>query len=132
MSNKNSHYDAGGISVIDVIRAKLTPEQYEGFLLGQIIKYSLRLNFKNQQASDAEKLAEYAMWLNETYYGKTYQEPPKPNDLTLTEAWDEQYEKEPSERRDKESSLEGLPLSFTEEEIKQRYNEGGCKPGEPR
>ena len=74
MINKNSYYDANGIAVIDVIKAKLTPDQYEGFLLGSVIKYSLRLNFKNQEVSDAAKLADYAMWLNEKYHGKESKE----------------------------------------------------------
>lgn len=60
------YYDRGGISTIDVIRSKLTPEQYEGFLLGNIIKYSLRSNFKGCKKQDANKIAEYAMWYNET------------------------------------------------------------------
>ena len=59
----NNHYDAGGIKSLDVIRAKLTPEQYKGFLLGNVIKYSLRLNHKGQAKADAEKLCEYAYWL---------------------------------------------------------------------
>ena len=59
----NNHYDAGGIKSLDVIRAKLTPEQYKGFLLGNVIKYSLRLNHKGQAQADAEKLSEYAYWL---------------------------------------------------------------------
>jgi hypothetical protein len=65
----NDHYDAGGIAVIDVIRAKLTEEQYRGFLLGNVIKYALRLNHKGQPESDAAKLAEYAVWLAETHDG---------------------------------------------------------------
>jgi hypothetical protein len=68
MSQANSYYDEGGISVIDVMRAKLTPEQYEGFLLGQVIKYALRLNFKEQKLGDSHKLAEYAVWLSEHYH----------------------------------------------------------------
>ncbi len=63
----NSHYDAGGMSFIDIARAKLTPEQYSGFLLGNIIKYSTRLNFKGQSGKDAAKLAEYSAWLDEHY-----------------------------------------------------------------
>ena len=111
MSDKNSYYDANGISVIDVIKAKLTPEQYEGYLLGSVLKYSLRLNFKNQRVSDAAKLADYAMWLNEEYHGKEY--------------------KESSERRDpenEESSLEGLPLRAAKEEVEQRFFEGRHRP----
>lgn len=62
-----NYYDAGGVETIDVIRAKLTPEQYRGFLIGNIIKYALRLNFKHRDNPriDEEKLAQYAQWLTE-------------------------------------------------------------------
>ena len=63
----SDHYDAGGIGAIDVLRAKLTPEQYQGFLLGNVIKYALRLNHKGQAKEDSNKLAKYAVWLNEDY-----------------------------------------------------------------
>jgi hypothetical protein len=58
------YYDAGGISTLDIIKAKLTPEQYHGFLLGNVVKYACRLNFK-QSAKDTNKLLDYARWLNE-------------------------------------------------------------------
>lgn len=61
---KASYYDVGGIETIDVIAAKLTPEQFQGYLLGNIIKYSCRLNFKHKhpgdQIRDAEKITVYA------------------------------------------------------------------------
>ncbi|HEY6527122.1 MAG TPA: DUF3310 domain-containing protein [Cellvibrionaceae bacterium] len=56
---KSLYYDAGGIEVLDVIKAKLSPAQYQGFLLGNSIKYTCRLNFKNTPARDAEKAAFY-------------------------------------------------------------------------
>jgi len=61
------YYDAGGIETIDVIRAKLTPEQYIGYLLGNSIKYSLRMNFKAPDNSlrDAKKAANYSAWLRD-------------------------------------------------------------------
>ena len=65
-----TYYDKGGISTIEVIRAKLTPEQYEGFLLGNIIKYACRLNWKGQDKRDAEKLDQYSWWLGEVYHEK--------------------------------------------------------------
>lgn len=61
---KSSYYDAGGIEVLDVIRAKLTQEQWEGWLLGNVIKYSLRSNFKGSKERDIEKLTKYACWLD--------------------------------------------------------------------
>lgn len=57
---KSTYYDAGGIETLDVIKAKLTPEQYRGYLLGNTIKYACRLNFKGSAERDAEKLAVYA------------------------------------------------------------------------
>ncbi len=64
MTAGSGYYDAGGISTIDVIRAKLTSEQYAGFLLGNILKYGCRLNHKNA-GDDARKLADYSKWLAE-------------------------------------------------------------------
>lgn len=64
--SKASYYDAGGIEVLDIIKAKLTPEQYRGYLLGNALKYGLRLNFKNEDwTRDAEKFCNYAHWLKE-------------------------------------------------------------------
>ena len=62
---KSSYYDAGGISTMDVIKAKLTPEQFKGYLLGNQIKYSLRLNHKGDPERDAEKAANYSRLLVE-------------------------------------------------------------------
>lgn len=59
------YYDAGGIETIDIIKAKLTPEQLKGYLLGNVIKYSSRLNFKGSAVRDAEKLNFYSTWLEQ-------------------------------------------------------------------
>lgn len=63
---KASYYDAGGIEVLDVIKAKLTEQQWQGYLLGNIIKYSLRLNHKGTAGRDTEKLNNYAGFLKES------------------------------------------------------------------
>ena len=57
------YYDAGGIEVQEIIRAKLTPEQYEGFCLGNIIKYSCRANFKGDFERDLEKVGFYQRFM---------------------------------------------------------------------
>jgi len=59
------YYAQGGIEVQDIIRAKLTSEQYFGWLLGNVIKYSTRLNWKGQNVRDAEKCARYAQWMQD-------------------------------------------------------------------
>jgi hypothetical protein len=65
--SKSGYYDAGGIEVMDIIKAKLTPEQYQGYLLGNVIKYSTRMMHKSPGAPsrDAEKAANYANWLKD-------------------------------------------------------------------
>jgi len=65
LSPDRTYYDQGDISTLHIIKAKLTPEQYEGFLLGNIIKYSARLNWKGAKQSDSDKLADYSRWLKE-------------------------------------------------------------------
>lgn len=67
MVNSPPHYTAGGIETIDFIQAKLTPEQYKGYLLGNILKYSSRIGLKGQEAQDAGKLNWYTRRLDLAY-----------------------------------------------------------------
>lgn len=60
VDEKSTYYDQGGIETIDIIKAKLTPEQFIGYLLGNIIKYSCRRNFKGCAGRDDEKAATYS------------------------------------------------------------------------
>ena len=62
---KARYYDAGGIETLDIIKAKLTPEQYKGWLLGNCIKYTCRANHKDQFDRDVEKVAFYSRELQE-------------------------------------------------------------------
>lgn len=57
--NKPDHYTVGGIQPIDVLKAKLTPEQYTGYLLGTAIVYLLRANHKKDFESDVKKAEWY-------------------------------------------------------------------------
>lgn len=63
--DKSNYYDAGGIEVFEVIKAKLTKEQFKGFLLGNSIKYQLRCNWKESFERDIEKSKNYTNWLDE-------------------------------------------------------------------
>ena len=68
---KASYYDAGGIETLEIIRAKLTPEQYQGYLLGCSLKYQCRLMHKadnnEERIRDAEKASNYSLWLLEFF-----------------------------------------------------------------
>lgn len=59
----NDYYDVGGITVIDYIKAKLTPEEYKGFLKGNIIKYVSRSEYKENESADLKKAQDYLSWL---------------------------------------------------------------------
>jgi len=63
----SSHYRIGGIEVLDILKAKLTRDQYEGFLLGNIIKYALRYNWTEEKASDLRKCHHYCQLLADTW-----------------------------------------------------------------
>lgn len=53
--NSPEHYSAGGIETIDYLRAKLTPEEYRGFLLGNALKYLSRAGLKGDALTDLRK-----------------------------------------------------------------------------
>lgn len=62
---KESHYNKGGIEVIDFIRDQLTPEEFNGFCKGNILKYVPRSNHKGDPIADAQKVRDYAdYWIS--------------------------------------------------------------------
>lgn len=62
--NQPSHYTAGGIEVIEYIRAKLTPEQLKGYYVGNLLKYLSRADHKGG-VEDYKKAQVYLKWLIE-------------------------------------------------------------------
>lgn len=61
MVNSPAHYMQGGIETIDFIQAKLSPEEYRGYLRGNLLKYASRMGSKGED--DAGKAAWYAQRL---------------------------------------------------------------------
>lgn len=60
------HYDLfPGQQVIDIIRASLTPEEFAGYLKGNVLKYRLRAGEKGEPIEDLGKAAKYRSWLYE-------------------------------------------------------------------
>lgn len=59
--NHPPHYklNAKGIECIDAIEATLTPEEFRGYLRGQVIKYIWRCNYKGKRLEDLEKAEWY-------------------------------------------------------------------------
>lgn len=62
--DKQEHYTANGIQPIDLMRQNFTPEAFQGFLEGNILKYVLRHRRKNG-IEDLRKAMTYLTWLIE-------------------------------------------------------------------
>ena len=52
------HYKVGGIEAIDYVKAKLSPEEYRGYLRGNALKYLSRAGHKDEAAQEISK----AIW----------------------------------------------------------------------
>ena len=63
--NQPPHYTAGGIETIDFLQAKLTREEFVGYLKGNVLKYGSRLGKKGDTEIDAGKMAWYALKLRD-------------------------------------------------------------------
>lgn len=66
--NHPSHYKTGGIETIDYIKAKLSKDQYIGYLTGNCLKYLSRFQHKNG-VEDVKKTAWYLNELKKTLEG---------------------------------------------------------------
>ncbi len=65
MVNHPPHYTQGGIETIDFLQAKLTREEFIGYLKGNVLKYGSRLGKKGDIDVDAGKMAWYALKLRD-------------------------------------------------------------------
>jgi hypothetical protein len=59
MVNQPPHYTRGGIETIDYLEAKMTPEQFEGFCIGNALKYISRAGHKADATEDYRKAVWY-------------------------------------------------------------------------
>lgn len=63
------HYTTGNIEVIEYIKDNLTPDMYEGYCVGNLIKYTSRYRNKGG-IEDLEKAAVYLKWAIESLKGE--------------------------------------------------------------
>lgn len=56
------HYQKAAMQPVQVIQRLLTPEQFDGWLLGNVIKYKLRAQYKGHEAVDLRKAKQYEYW----------------------------------------------------------------------
>ena len=57
--NHPSHYNQGEIETLEIIKMSLTPEEYKGFLKGNVLKYRERAQFKGKADEDYAKAKFY-------------------------------------------------------------------------
>ncbi len=57
--NHPQHYFIGGIETIDYIKAKLSQDEYGGYLKGSVIKYLSRAGHKGDALTDYKKAEWY-------------------------------------------------------------------------
>lgn len=59
------HYTTGPVEAIEAIKSALTPEEYRGYLRGQILRYIWRAPYKGNYSEDLQKAQQYLNWLCE-------------------------------------------------------------------
>lgn len=57
--NNPDHYTSGPIEVIDYIQSRMTPEEFNGYLEGNVHKYMARFKLKGKRKQDLEKARWY-------------------------------------------------------------------------
>ena len=68
------HYSLGTIQPIDFMEGSFTPDEYRGFLKGQVIKYIARYRYKGTPEADLVKAQTYLSWLAEFERKQTREE----------------------------------------------------------
>ena len=63
--NHPNHYCQGGIECIKAIEASMTPEEFQGYCKGNVIKYVWRFREKNG-LEDLKKAQVYLSWMIES------------------------------------------------------------------
>lgn len=57
--NNPDHYNSGDIECIDAIRASMSPEEFQGYLKGNTLKYLWRYRYKGSPQEDLAKAQWY-------------------------------------------------------------------------
>ena len=57
--NKPDHYNVGSIEAIEAIKASMHPQEFKGYLKGNIMKYLWRYDYKGKPVEDLRKARWY-------------------------------------------------------------------------
>ena len=73
-AKSSKFYDAHYVSLhqpVETMQANMSPEAFQGFLRGNIIKYACRMGKKDAAEKEAQKICRYAEWLLQAIKGET-------------------------------------------------------------
>ena len=65
------HYQIAAIEPIEIMQMYLTPEQFQGYLRGNALKYLLRVGHKDESKKEIDKAFQYIKWLKRAANGET-------------------------------------------------------------
>lgn len=57
--NKPDHYNKGSIEAIEAIKASMHPQEFKGYLKGNVMKYLWRYEYKGKPVEDLRKAGWY-------------------------------------------------------------------------
>ena len=69
MAAFDKHYQ-GSVQPIQLMQAQMTTEAFQGFLRGNIIKYTSRLGKKDASIKETAKILQYSLWLHQSAKGE--------------------------------------------------------------
>lgn len=64
------HYQQAAVQPIEYMQMVLTPDEFIGFLKGNILKYTARCGHKDLPAKEAAKIEQYSIWLRMVLNGE--------------------------------------------------------------
>ncbi len=70
LAKDQTHYQQANKQPIEIMQDYMPPEHFIGFLHGNLIKYSLRANYKGNNQVDIDKAKQYAVWLGQALRGE--------------------------------------------------------------
>ena len=65
------HYQIATTQPIEIMQMYLSPEEFQGFLRGNAMKYLLRVGHKDESSQEIDKAYQYIMWLRQAVSGET-------------------------------------------------------------
>lgn len=68
----HNHYSSCKVQPLEIMSNDFTPEEYRGFLKGNILKYLLRLGKKDPIEQELSKIKTYVGLLEDSYSGITF------------------------------------------------------------